>query len=81
MDVHQFRDGDGALYLCCVNLKDGFKISVQPMADPVTKRGMPTEVIRPTVDWERKKGAAMRLQPGWSSLSIARSSLWPRKSS
>ncbi len=41
MDVHQFRDGDGALYLCCVNLKDGFKISVQPMADSVTKHADP----------------------------------------
>ena len=27
------------------------------MADPLTKRGELTEVIRPTVDWERKKGS------------------------
>jgi beta-xylosidase len=56
IDAHLFRDDDGALYLYYVQLP-GFKITVQPMADPLTKRGEPTEVIRPTVDWERKKGA------------------------
>ena len=57
IDAHLFRDDDGALYLYYVNLAGGFKILVQPMANPLTKRGEATEVIRPTVDWERKKGA------------------------
>jgi len=57
IDAHLFQDDDGALYLYYVNLAGGFKILVQPMGDPVTKRGEPKEVIRPTVDWERKKGA------------------------
>jgi len=56
IDAHLFQDDDGSLYLYWVQLP-GFRITVQPMADPVTKRGEPTEVIRPTVDWERKKGA------------------------
>ncbi len=56
IDAHLFQDDDGALYLYYVQLP-GFRITVQPMADPLTKRGEPKEVIRPTVDWERKKGA------------------------
>jgi beta-xylosidase len=56
IDAHLFRDDDGALYFYYVQLP-GFRITVQPMADPLTKRGEPTEVIRPSVDWERKKGA------------------------
>lgn len=57
IDAHLFRDEDGALYLYYVDLESGFKIKVQPMADPVAKKGETTVVIRPTVDWERKKGA------------------------
>jgi xylan 1,4-beta-xylosidase len=57
IDAHLFQDGDGAFYLYYVDLSDGFKIVVQPMADPQTKKGQPVEVIRPTADWERKKGA------------------------
>jgi beta-xylosidase len=57
IDAHLFQDEDGALYLYYVNVTGGFKILVQPMADPATKRGEMKEVIRPTVDWERKKGA------------------------
>ncbi|HXG47413.1 MAG TPA: glycoside hydrolase family 43 protein [Methylomirabilota bacterium] len=57
IDAHLFQDDDGALYLYYVNLAGGFKIMVQPMADPLTKRGEAREVIRPTVDWEQKKGA------------------------
>jgi xylan 1,4-beta-xylosidase len=56
IDAHLFQDDDGRLYLYWVQLP-GFRITVQPMADPLTKRGEPVEVIRPTVDWERKKGA------------------------
>lgn len=57
IDAHLFRDDDGVLYLYYVEIEGGFKIKVQPMADPLTKRGEPAEVIRPTADWERKKGA------------------------
>lgn len=57
IDAHLFRDDDGALYLYYVEIEGGFKIKVQPMADPLTKRGEPTEVIRPTAGWERKKGS------------------------
>jgi xylan 1,4-beta-xylosidase len=57
IDAHMFRDDDGALYLYYVDLAGGFKIKVQPMADPLTKKGGATEVIRPTADWERKHGA------------------------
>lgn len=56
IDAHLFQDDDGALYLYYV-LLPGFRITVQPMADPLTKKGQPAEVIRPTVDWERKKGS------------------------
>lgn len=57
IDAHLFRDDDGALYLYYVEIEGGFKIKVQPMADPLTKKGEPTEVIRPTVAWERKQVA------------------------
>jgi xylan 1,4-beta-xylosidase len=56
IDAHLFQDDDGAFYLYYVKLP-GFRITVQPMSDPLTKKGEPTEVIRPTADWERKKGA------------------------
>lgn len=56
IDAHLFQD-NGAYYLYYVEIEGGFKIKVQPMSDPLTKKGAPTEVIRPTVDWERKKGA------------------------
>jgi len=57
IDAHLFRDDDGALYLYYVHLAGGFKIMVQPMGDPLTKRGEAREVIRPTADWERRRGA------------------------
>ena len=57
IDAHLFQDDDGKLYLYYANLAGGFKIRVQPMSDLLKKRGEPTEVIRPTADWERKKGA------------------------
>ena len=56
VDAHLFQDDDGSLYLYWVQLP-GFRITVQLLADPLTKRGEPTEVIRPTANWERKKGA------------------------
>ena len=52
IDAHLFQDGDGAMYLYYVDLTQGFKIVVQPMADPVTKRGQPTALIWPTEPWE-----------------------------
>lgn len=58
IDAHLFQDDDdGALYLYYVEIDGGFKIAAQSMADPLTKKGEPKEVIRPTVEWERKKGA------------------------
>lgn len=57
IDAHLFRDDDGALYLYYVEIEGGFKIKVQPMADPLTKKNQPTEVLRPTEAWERKKGS------------------------
>jgi beta-xylosidase len=57
IDAHLFRDDDGALYLYYVEIEGGFKIKAQPMSDPLTKKGEPVEVIRPTADWERRKGA------------------------
>ena len=57
IDAHLFEDSDGTFYLYFVDLDGGFKIVVQRMADPLTKIDKPTEVIRPTVEWERRKGA------------------------
>jgi beta-xylosidase len=57
IDAHLFRDDDGSLYLYYVDLAGGFKIQVQPMATPLAKRGEAVEVVRPTADWERRKGA------------------------
>lgn len=57
IDAHLFQDDDGALYLYYVDLRQGFKIVVQRMADPVRKDGEPKVVIRPTEAWERRKGA------------------------
>jgi beta-xylosidase len=56
IDAHLFRDDDGALYLYYVLLPGGFRIMVQPMADPLTPRGEAHEVIRPTEDWEKSHG-------------------------
>ncbi len=56
IDAHLFQDDDGRLYLYYVHLAGGFKILVQPMADPLTKRGETAEVIRPTEDWEKVSG-------------------------
>lgn len=53
IDAHMFQDDDGRLYLYFTNLAGGFKILVQPMADPWTKAGAATEVLRPTEPWER----------------------------
>lgn len=57
IDAHLFEDEDGAMYLYYVQLAGGFRILVQPMANPLTKRGEPREVIRPTARWEQMRGA------------------------
>jgi beta-xylosidase len=56
IDAHLFQDDDGQLYLYYVNIGNGFKILVQPMADPLTKKGELREVIHPTEPWEKVNG-------------------------
>jgi beta-xylosidase len=56
IDAHLFQDDDGALYLYYVNLAGGFKILVQTMANPLTKKGEAKEIIRPTEEWEKRSG-------------------------
>jgi xylan 1,4-beta-xylosidase len=56
IDAHLFEDTDEKLYLYYVHLREGFRILVQPMADPLTPTGRPTELIRPTEPWERASG-------------------------
>ncbi len=57
IDAELFQDDDGSLYLSYVDLDGGFKIIVQPMADPLTKKGEPHVVLRPTEPWEKISGA------------------------
>ncbi len=56
IDADLFQDDNGSLYLSYVDFAGGFKIMVQPMADPVTKKGAPKMVIRPTEMWEKRSG-------------------------
>ena len=56
IDAHLFRDDDGKFYLYYVHLAGGFKIMVQPMTDPLTRKGEPHPVIRPTESWEKISG-------------------------
>jgi xylan 1,4-beta-xylosidase len=56
IDAHLFEDTDGKLYLYYVDLTDGFRIVVQPMADPLTPTGELREVLRPSQDWEKLSG-------------------------
>jgi len=53
IDAHFFRDDDGELYLYYADISGGFKITVQAMRDPLTKRGRPTVLISPTESWEK----------------------------
>jgi beta-xylosidase len=57
IDAELFQDDDGSFYLYYADLAGGFKIRVQPMADPLTKRGEPRIVVRPTEEWERRNAA------------------------
>ena len=56
IDADLFQDDDGSLYLSYVELAGGFKIIVQPMADPLHKKGELKVVIRPTEAWEKRSG-------------------------
>ena len=56
IDADLFQDEDGSLYLSYVDLVKGFKILVQPMANPLEKKGDPKVVIRPTEEWEKRSG-------------------------
>src|ERR1035437_4008514 len=51
IDADLFQDDDGTLYLYYVELAGGFKIFVQPMADPLHKKGERKVIIRPTEVW------------------------------
>jgi xylan 1,4-beta-xylosidase len=56
IDAHLFQDEDGRFYMYYVHLAGGFKIMVQPMADPRTKKEEPRMVIRSTEAWEKTSG-------------------------
>jgi beta-xylosidase len=56
IDADLFQDDDGSLYLYYAELAGGFKIIVQPMADPLHKKGEPAVIIRPTEEWEKRSG-------------------------
>jgi xylan 1,4-beta-xylosidase len=56
IDADPFQDDDGSLYLYYVDLVRGFKIVVQPMADPLHKQGERKVLIRPTEAWEKRSG-------------------------
>ncbi len=55
IDAHLFRDDDGRLYLYVVQLP-GFRIAVQPMADPIEPVGEPKVVLQPEAEWETRAG-------------------------
>ncbi len=55
IDAHMFRDDDGKLYLYYVKFP-GFRITVQPMADPTKPKGEAQVVLQPTSDWETRAG-------------------------
>ncbi len=55
IDAHLFRDEDGRLYLYYVQLP-GFRISVQPMANPTEPKGDPRVILHPESDWEKRAG-------------------------
>jgi xylan 1,4-beta-xylosidase len=58
IDAHLFRDDDGSMYLYySAAARGGSDIVVQPMANPLTRKGEPTTLIRPTDEWERHRAA------------------------
>lgn len=56
IDAHVFEDSDGQLYFYFADIKNGFRIMGQPMRDPLTPVGEPTEILRPTEPWEMVDG-------------------------
>ncbi len=56
IDAHLYQDDDGRFYLYYVRLAGGFKIMVQEMTDPLTRKGEPSRVIHPTEPWEKVSG-------------------------
>ena len=57
IDAHLFQDDDGNYYFYYVDLFEGFKIRVQPMADPVSKQPGPAGIVnQPTEAWEKVSG-------------------------
>lgn len=56
IDAHMFEDDDGALYLYYVDLSRPNNIRVQPMEDPLRKKGESKPVIAPTEPWEQAHG-------------------------
>jgi xylan 1,4-beta-xylosidase len=56
IDAYLYEDTDGKFFLYYVHLPGGFRIMVQPMADPLTPQGKPIEAIRPTEPWEKVSG-------------------------
>ncbi|MGQ9649268.1 MAG: glycoside hydrolase family 43 protein [Phycisphaerae bacterium] len=58
IDAHLFQDDDGSMHLYYSAMTPGgSSIVVQPMADPLSKKGEPTTLIRPTDEWERHRAA------------------------
>lgn len=58
IDAHLFGDDDGTMYLYYSAAgRHGSDIVVQPMADPLTKKGEPTTLIQPTDKWEQHRAA------------------------
>jgi xylan 1,4-beta-xylosidase len=55
IDAHLFRDDEGRLYLYFVQLP-GFRITVQPMANPSEPTGERKEILRPESEWEKRAG-------------------------
>jgi xylan 1,4-beta-xylosidase len=56
IDAHLFQDDDGKMYLYYVHFDNGFKLTAQRMADPVTKQGDSVVVIFPEAEWEMRSG-------------------------
>lgn len=52
IDAHMFLDEDGKYYLYYAAYPE-FRIHVQPMKNPLRRKGKPVEVIRPDKAWEK----------------------------
>jgi beta-xylosidase len=53
IDAHMFLDKDDKYYLYYVKYP-AFRIYVQPMENPIQKKGKPIQIIQPTEPWEKK---------------------------